>query len=47
MGEYFGAECKKHGMIVRCAGNIIVLSPPLISTPQEIDKASSILSTLT
>ncbi|RVX03464.1 Gamma aminobutyrate transaminase 3, chloroplastic [Vitis vinifera] len=42
VGAYFGAECKKHGMIVRSAGNIIVLSPPLIISPEEVEKIISI-----
>ncbi|CAD6266231.1 unnamed protein product [Miscanthus lutarioriparius] len=38
VGEIFGAECKKHGMIVKVLGNLIVMSPPLIISHEEIDE---------
>ncbi|KAM3412519.1 hypothetical protein ACQJBY_003933 [Aegilops geniculata] len=42
IGEIFGAECKKLGMMVKVLGNMIVMSPPLIITREEIDKLVSI-----
>ncbi|XP_010525162.1 PREDICTED: gamma-aminobutyrate transaminase POP2, mitochondrial-like [Tarenaya hassleriana] len=38
VGAYFGAECQKHGMLVRVAGDNIMMSPPLIITPEEIEE---------
>jgi 4-aminobutyrate--pyruvate transaminase len=38
VGEIFGAECKKRGMIVKVLGNVIVMSPPLIISHEEIDE---------
>ncbi|KAF7096922.1 hypothetical protein CFC21_098802, partial [Triticum aestivum] len=42
IGETFGAECKKRGMVVKVLGNLIAMSPPLIITLEEIDKLVSI-----
>ncbi|ESQ47651.1 hypothetical protein EUTSA_v10020531mg [Eutrema salsugineum] len=42
VGEYFAAECQKHGMIVRVAGDAIMMCPPLIISPEEIDELISI-----
>ncbi|XP_078161904.1 gamma-aminobutyrate transaminase 1, mitochondrial-like [Carex rostrata] len=42
VGSIFGAECHKRGMIVRVAGDIIMMSPPLNITPSEIDELISI-----
>ncbi|KAL8152957.1 hypothetical protein V2J09_010717 [Rumex salicifolius] len=42
VGAYFGAQCKKHGMLVRVAGDTIMLCPHLIITHQEIDELISI-----
>ncbi|XP_037442816.1 probable gamma-aminobutyrate transaminase 4 [Triticum dicoccoides] len=42
IGEIFGAECKELGMMVKVLGNMIVMSPPLIITHEEIDKLVSI-----
>ncbi|KAF2305764.1 hypothetical protein GH714_008117 [Hevea brasiliensis] len=42
IGAYFGAQCEKHGMLVRVAGDNIMMSPPLIITPEEIDELISI-----
>ncbi|KAL1197524.1 Gamma-aminobutyrate transaminase POP2 [Cardamine amara subsp. amara] len=42
VGAYFGAECQKRGMLVRVAGDSIMMSPPLIITPEEIDELISI-----
>lgn len=38
VGAYFGAECQKRGMLVRVAGDSIMMSPPLIISPEEIDE---------
>lgn len=40
VGEYFAAECKKHGMIVRVAGDLIMMCPPLIISPEEINEVN-------
>ncbi|KAE8701935.1 Gamma-aminobutyrate transaminase POP2 [Hibiscus syriacus] len=36
LGAYFGAQCKKHGMVVRVAGDTIMMAPPFIISPQEL-----------
>lgn len=36
MGAYFGAQCEAGGMLVRVAGDNIMMSPPLIITTDEI-----------
>lgn len=38
VGAYFGAQCAEHGMLVRVAGDSIMMSPPFIITPGEIDE---------
>ncbi|WOL15874.1 putative gamma-aminobutyrate transaminase 3, mitochondrial [Canna indica] len=38
VGAIFGSECEKRGMLVRVAGDNIMMSPPLIITPGEIDE---------
>ena len=38
IGAYFGAQCEKHGMLVRVAGDNIMMSPPFIITPKEVDE---------
>ncbi|KAL3633833.1 Gamma aminobutyrate transaminase 3, chloroplastic [Castilleja foliolosa] len=38
VGAYFGAQCQKHGMLVRVAGDNIMMSPPFIITQEEIDE---------
>lgn len=38
MGAYFGAQCEKHGMLVRVAGDNIMMCPPFIITPEELDE---------
>ncbi|KAL6570518.1 Gamma aminobutyrate transaminase 1, mitochondrial [Orobanche gracilis] len=38
VGAYFGAQCEKHGMLVRVTGDNIMMSPPFIMTPEEIDE---------
>lgn len=40
VGAYFGAECEKRGMLVRVAGDNIMMSPPFIITPQEVDEVT-------
>ncbi|CAM6122011.1 unnamed protein product [Calypogeia fissa] len=44
VGKYFGAECAKRGMLVRVSGDIIMLSPALIITKEEIKELVSIFS---
>lgn len=41
VGSIFGAECEKRGMLIRVAGDNIMLSPPLIMTPDEVDEVRS------
>ncbi|XP_074560584.1 putative gamma-aminobutyrate transaminase 3, mitochondrial, partial [Curcuma longa] len=38
VGAIFGSECEKRGMLIRVAGDSIMMSPPYIITPDEIDK---------
>lgn len=38
IGAYFGAQCEKNGMLVRVAGDNIMMCPPFIMTPNEIDE---------
>lgn len=38
VGAIFGAECQKRGMLVRVAGDNIMMSPPLIMTPDEVEE---------
>ncbi|WOL15876.1 putative gamma-aminobutyrate transaminase 3, mitochondrial [Canna indica] len=38
VGAIFGSECEKRGMLVRVAEDNIMMSPPLIITPGEIDE---------
>ncbi|KAK4397910.1 Gamma aminobutyrate transaminase 3, chloroplastic [Sesamum angolense] len=38
VGAYFGAQCEKNGMLVRVAGDNIMMSPPFIMTPEETEK---------
>lgn len=38
IGAYFGTQCEKNRMLVRVAGDTIMMSPPLIITPQEVDE---------
>nr|GFA20962.1 gamma aminobutyrate transaminase 3, chloroplastic-like [Tanacetum cinerariifolium] len=42
IGTYFGAQCAEHGMLVRISGDNIMMSPPFIITPGEIDELISI-----
>ncbi|KAF3791513.1 Gamma aminobutyrate transaminase 1 [Nymphaea thermarum] len=42
VGAYFGAECEKRGMLVRVSGDNIMMSPPFVITPGEIDELISI-----
>ncbi|KAL4201244.1 hypothetical protein AMTRI_Chr02g215090 [Amborella trichopoda] len=42
VGAWFGAECEKQGMLVRVAGDNIMMSPPFIMTPEEIDRLINI-----
>ena len=47
VGAYFGAQCQKHGMLVRVAGDNIMMSPPFIITPEEVDEVGSLLPAIT
>lgn len=47
IGAYFGAQCLKHGMLVRVAGDSIMMSPPFIITPEEVDEVGLVLLLLT
>lgn len=38
IGAYFGAQCEKHGMLVRVSGDNIMMSPPFIMSPEEVDE---------
>ncbi|KAF1885112.1 hypothetical protein Lal_00029001 [Lupinus albus] len=38
VGAYFSAQCEKNGLIVRAAGELIMMCPPLIISPQEVDE---------
>lgn len=40
IGAYFGAQCEKQGMLVRVAGDNIMMSPSFIITPEEVDEVS-------
>lgn len=42
VGAIFGAECQKRGMLVRVAGDSIMMSPPLTMTTGEVDELVSI-----
>ncbi|AQK68881.1 Gamma-aminobutyrate transaminase POP2 mitochondrial [Zea mays] len=41
VGSIFGTECEKRGMLIRVAGDSIMLSPPLIMTPNEVEEIIS------
>lgn len=38
IGAYFGAQCQKNGMLVRVAGDNIMICPPLVISEEEIDE---------
>lgn len=38
VGAYFGAQCEKLGMLVRVAGDNIMMCPPFIITQDELDE---------
>ncbi|XP_047066210.1 gamma-aminobutyrate transaminase 1, mitochondrial-like [Lolium rigidum] len=42
VGAIFGQECQKRGMLVRVAGDSIMMSPPLTITADEVDELVSI-----
>ncbi|XP_078428691.1 pyridoxal phosphate (PLP)-dependent transferases superfamily protein [Wolffia australiana] len=42
VGAIFGAECEKRGMLVRVSGDNIMMSPPLVISPEEIEELISI-----
>lgn len=41
VGAYFGAQCQKNGMLVRVAGDNIMICPPLVISEEEIDELIS------
>jgi 4-aminobutyrate--pyruvate transaminase len=41
VGTIFGQECQKRGMLVRVAGDSIMMSPPLTITADEVDEVRS------
>ncbi|XP_020100682.1 probable gamma-aminobutyrate transaminase 3, mitochondrial [Ananas comosus] len=41
VGSIFGSECEKHGLLIRVAGDSIMMSPPLIISPNEVDELIS------
>jgi len=41
VGAYFGAQCQRLGMLVRVAGDNIMMSPPYIISPEEVDTVTS------
>ncbi|CAA3032467.1 gamma aminobutyrate transaminase 1, mitochondrial, partial [Olea europaea subsp. europaea] len=38
VASYFGAQCEKNGMLVGVVGDNVMMSPPFIITPGEVDK---------
>lgn len=46
VGTHFAGQCAARGMLVRVAGDIIMMSPPLIITPEQIDFVSAQTFTL-
>ncbi|GAB4847804.1 hypothetical protein Ancab_026867 [Ancistrocladus abbreviatus] len=42
VGAYFGAQCQKHGMLVRVAGDTIMMCPHLIISEEELDELTGI-----
>ncbi|PQQ08150.1 Adenosylmethionine-8-amino-7-oxononanoate aminotransferase [Prunus yedoensis var. nudiflora] len=44
VAAYFGAQCEKHGMLVRVSGDNIMMSPPFIMTPNEVDEVGPFLN---
>lgn len=38
VGAYFARECEKRGMLVRVAGDTIMMSPPFIISHQEVEE---------
>ncbi|KAJ0975875.1 hypothetical protein J5N97_017840 [Dioscorea zingiberensis] len=42
VGAIFGAECEKRGMLVRVAGDSMMMAPPFIISPEEVDELISI-----
>ncbi|XP_015880911.1 gamma aminobutyrate transaminase 3, chloroplastic-like [Ziziphus jujuba] len=42
VGAYFGTQCEKHGMLVRVSGDNIMMSPPFIISPEEVDELINI-----
>jgi 4-aminobutyrate---pyruvate transaminase len=47
VGTIFGEECQKRGMLVRFAGDAVMMSPTLIMTPEEVDEVRSTIHSTT
>nr|AFK39370.1 unknown [Lotus japonicus] len=41
VATYFGEQCEKNGLLVRVAGDNIMMSPPFIISPEEVDELIS------
>jgi adenosylmethionine-8-amino-7-oxononanoate aminotransferase len=41
VGAYFSGQCTSLGMLVRFAGDNVMMSPPLIITSDEIEEVNS------
>lgn len=46
VGAIFGQECQKRGMLVRVAGDGIMMSPTLIMTPGEVDEVRPVIHSM-
>ena len=44
VGAIFGQECQKRGMLVRVAGDAIMMLPTLIMTPREVGEVDEVRS---
>lgn len=40
VATYFGEQCEKNGLLVRVAGDNIMMSPPFIISPEEVDEVT-------
>jgi len=43
IGAIFGQECQKRGMLVRVAGDAIMMLPTLIMTPREVGEVDELM----
>ena len=44
MGHKVAVECRRHGLLIRPIGNVVVLVPPLATTERQLRKMSSIVT---